>query len=211
MSARPANNAVWLKTLHQWHWISSALCLVCMTLFALTGLTLNHAAQIESKPVVTTRQADAPEPVLAALRVSAHLAEGSKSAPPLPQEAQRWLTQTWSLALADAEVEWSPEEAYVALPRPGGDAWLRVDLGDGHAEYEVTDRGWISWFNDLHKGRHTGSAWFWFIDVFAVCCLVFTITGLLILKVHAAHRPAVWPVVGFGFLLPALLALLFIH
>lgn len=43
---------LWLGTLRQWHWISSALCLVGMLLFSVTGITLNHAGQIESKPQV---------------------------------------------------------------------------------------------------------------------------------------------------------------
>ncbi|NIV36045.1 MAG: hypothetical protein GWN58_43325, partial [Anaerolineae bacterium] len=34
---------LWLGTLRQWHWISSALCLVGMLLFSVTGITLNHA------------------------------------------------------------------------------------------------------------------------------------------------------------------------
>jgi len=27
----------------RWHWISAAICLVGMILFAITGVTLNHA------------------------------------------------------------------------------------------------------------------------------------------------------------------------
>ena len=69
-----------------------------------------------------------------------------------------------------------------------------IGLIEGDVEYELTDRGWVSWLNDLHKGRHTGVVWSWFIDIFAVCCLVFCITGFLILKVHASNRPTVWPV-----------------
>jgi hypothetical protein len=65
--------------------------------------------------------------------------------------------------------------------------------------------------NDLHKGRHAGAAWSGFIDVFAIACLVFCVTGLLILKLHAANRPATWPVTGLGLVLPALIALLLIH
>ncbi|MBL8445053.1 MAG: PepSY-associated TM helix domain-containing protein, partial [Zoogloeaceae bacterium] len=49
----PAENhkrrAVWLRTLHQWHWISSAICLFGMFLFAVTGITLNHAGAIEAR------------------------------------------------------------------------------------------------------------------------------------------------------------------
>jgi hypothetical protein len=82
---------------------------------------------------------------------------------------------------------------------------------DGNAEYEKTDRGWISWLNDMHKGRNAGAIWGWFIDVFALACLVFCITGFLILKYHAANRPSTWPVIGFGIVLPIVLALLFVH
>jgi hypothetical protein len=55
------------------------------------------------------------------------------------------------------------------------------------------------------------TAWSWFIDIFAAACLVFCITGLFILKMHAGNRPFTWPMVGLGLVLPALLALLFIH
>ena len=59
-SANPARRAGWLKTLHQWHWISSAVCLMAMLLFSFTGFTLNHAAQIEAKPQVTRLKATLP-------------------------------------------------------------------------------------------------------------------------------------------------------
>ena len=39
------------KTLLRWHWISSALCLIGMLGFAITGFTLNHAADIEAQPI----------------------------------------------------------------------------------------------------------------------------------------------------------------
>ena len=55
------NALPWLGTLRQWHWISSALCLAGMLLFAVTGITLNHATQIEAKPRVINHQAQLPE------------------------------------------------------------------------------------------------------------------------------------------------------
>jgi len=115
-----------------------------------------------------------------------------------------------SLDVRGKRAEWSEEDAYVALPRPGGDAWLRI-AADGGAEYEATSRGWISWLNDMHKGRNTGTVWSWFIDIFAIACVVFCVTGFLILKYHAANRPSTWPVIGFGIVLPAVIALLFVH
>jgi hypothetical protein len=175
-----------------------------MLLFSVTGITLNHASQIEASPQITSQKATLPPQTLNDLRASAN-------AVVLPQALHEWVDRSWRIKLPDGAAEWSPEELYVPLPRPGGDAWLRIDLDSGEAEYELTDRGWISYLNDLHKGRNTGSSWSWFIDIFAGLCLVFSITGLLILKFHAVNRPLTWPMVGMGIVIPALLALLFIH
>lgn len=210
MSASPqASRAVWLKNLHQWHWISSALCLLGMFLFSVTGITLNHASQIEAKPSVVRRQATAPAALTAELKRFAQAHDGDKA--PLPAAAELWLRDTWSLKAGGRAAEWSVDEVYLPLPKAGGDAWVRIGLEDGAAEFENTDRGWISWLNDVHKGRNTGAAWNWFIDIFAGACLVFCVTGLLILKFHAANRPFTWPMVGLGVLIPFVIALLFIH
>ncbi|WP_050467213.1 PepSY-associated TM helix domain-containing protein [Herbaspirillum chlorophenolicum] len=205
--------AFWLKHLHQWHWISSGMCLVAMLAFAATGLTLNHAAQIEAKPQVSHRHAQLPEALLAPLRRQAEAADskGSSARDELPAPVRDWIAQQLSVAVGAQAAEWSADEVYVSLPRPGGDAWLRVALEDGKVEYEKTDRGWISYLNDLHKGRNTGTAWSWFIDIFAVACLVFCITGLFLLQMHAGKRPATWPLVVLGLVAPLLLAILFIH
>jgi hypothetical protein len=107
--------------------------------------------------------------------------------------------------------EWSRDDLYVALPRPGGDAWASIDLRSGEAQYELTTRGWIAYLNDLHKGRNAGAAWAVFLDIFAAACVIFSVTGLLLLKLHARGRAATWPLVGFGLVAPLLLAMLFIH
>lgn len=198
--------AYWLKTLHQWHWISAALSLMGLLVFAATGFTLNHASQIESAPQVSTRTATLPAELRMLVAPSA-----AASSPSLPEPVVGWVAHEWKLDVAGRRAEWSPEEVYLPLPRPGGDAWLRITRDDGAIEYERTDRGWISYLNDLHKGRNTGSAWSWFIDIFAGACLVFAFTGLFILKMHAANRPSTWPLVAFGLAAPVLLALLFIH
>lgn len=203
---RTPSRAFWLKQLHQWHWISSALCLIGMLLFAVTGFTLNHAGQIEARPETVHRNAQLPEVLLRTVA-----GDDERKGVAVPKAIVDWAHAALDVDLAGRSGDLSEDELYVSMPRPGGDAWLSIDRGNGKVEYEHTDRGWISYLNDLHKGRNAGPAWGWFIDVFALACVIFSITGLLLLKMHAAQRGATWPLVAFGLLLPLLLALIFIH
>jgi uncharacterized protein len=198
--------AFWLKQLHQWHWISSALCLVGMLLFAITGFTLNHAGQIEAKAQTVHRNAQLSVPLLRAVA-----GDDARKGAALPAAVVDWVAGTLDVDVAGRTGDWSSDEIYVSMPRPGGDAWLSIDRESGKVEYERSTRGVIAYLNDLHKGRHAGAAWGWFIDVFALACVIFSVTGLLLLKMHAAQRGATWPLVAFGLVLPLLLALIFIH
>ncbi len=204
-AASVRRRAYWLKTLYRWHWLSSAACLVALLAFAFTGLTLNHAGAIEARPQVVTRTDRLPGALLSQLR-SVH--DGSA---PLPDDVVAWLAERVDVRARGRTGEWSDREVYVALPRPGGDAWVSIALDGGRVQYESTDRGWIAYFNDLHKGRNTGPAWSWFIDVFAAACLLFALTGLCLLWLHGRSRPSTWPMVGLGVVLPLVVALLFIH
>ena len=47
--------------------------------------------------------------------------------------------------------------------------------------------------------------------MFAIAALVFSATGLLIMKMHAASRPMTWPITALGVLIPALLAIWMAH
>jgi hypothetical protein len=181
------------------------VCLVGMLLFAITGITLNHAAKIEGDPGVENHQLELPAALLPQLE--AHV-EGMA---PLPPALAAWLREELDAPIGGREAEWTADEVYLSMPGPGRDAWLAIDKAAGTVEYERTDRGWISYLNDLHKGRNSGPAWGWFIDVFAIACIVFTVTGLFLLQMHARQRPTTWPWVGLGLVVPVVLALLFIH
>ena len=202
----PKRRSYWLKTLHEWHWISSALCLVGVLLFSITGITLNHSSQIEATPVVLNLKATLPPDLIAAMSNE----PGGDNAT-LPAHMRDWIADEMDVRIGKRSGEWSDDEIYVSMPRAGGDAWMSIDRTTGEIEYERTDRGWIAWFNDLHKGRNTGAAWNWFIDIFAIACIVFSVTGFFLLQLHARQRPLTWPLVGLGSLVMLLIAILFIH
>ncbi|MEZ5462838.1 PepSY-associated TM helix domain-containing protein [Dokdonella sp.] len=196
----------WLKTMHEWHWISSALCLIGVLLFSVTGITLNHSSQIEAKPVVVTLKATLPADLIARIKPEPGEAEAA-----LPGVVSDWISEAMDVRVGSRPGEWSESEVYISMPRAGGDAWMSIDRASGEVEYERTDRGWIAWLNDLHKGRNTGAVWNWFIDVFAIACIVFALTGFVLLQLHSRQRPLTWPMVGLGLMVMLLIAILFIH
>jgi hypothetical protein len=196
----------WMKQLHMWHWMSAAISLIGMAGFAATGITLNHAGSIDAKPTVIGHDGQLPAPLL---RMLAPRPASDKAALPAPVAVH--LARAIGLDPAGKPGEWSDADVYVALPRPGGDAWISIDRRSGAITSERTDRGWISYLNDLHKGRNTGAAWQWFIDLFAAACLIFTTTGLLLLQILAKNRRLIWPLVGLGLAAPLLVIILFIH
>jgi len=204
MKSKFRSRAFWLRHMRQWHWISAAVCLVGMLLFAITGITLNNAALIESSPRVQTQSQSLPADVLAVTKAAREVAE-------IPQMLQEWLRTQMGIKVGERTGEWSEQELYISLPRPGGDGWISIDLADGAVSHETTDRGWIAYLNDLHKGRNTGAVWAWFLDVFAIATIVFCLTGLVLMQLMASGRPSTWPLVSMGFIVPALLLILFIH
>ncbi len=197
----------WMTQARIWHWISGAATLVGMILFAFTGITLNHAADIEGRPQVETVEIVMPDEILGLLAETPE--EGAPQI--LPGEAADWLSSRTGAAVSRRAAEWSDTDIYVGMPRPGGDAWLSIDRETGDVVYEHTDRGAISWLNDLHKGRNTGPVWFWFLDIFSVAAILFCLSGLVLLWMHAPRRPVTWFVVGAGLLVPGAIAIFLIH
>lgn len=198
--------AFWLRQLHSWHWISAALSLAGMLLFAVTGLTLNHAGSLSARPSQEERQAAVPARLQAALQT---LPDGGDQ--PVPPALARWAAEAFAIDIAELAAEVDADEVFVTVPRPGGEGALRLDRATASASYTVTSRGWVAYFNDLHKGRHAGRVWSWFIDGTAASCIVFTLTGFALLWMHGRARPFTWPLAGLSLLAPVLIALLFVH
>ncbi len=197
----------WKKQARIWHWISGAVCLIGMLLFAVTGITLNHAADIKTKPQINSAEITLSRDALRHLTTLP--LEGEIDA--LPREIVHLLRRELGINTAGREAELTDIDVYVGLRRPGGDAWLAIDRETGLVEYETTSRGTISYLNDLHKGRDTGLAWAIFLDVFSVATIFFCLTGLWLLQIHSAKRAITWPLTIGGLALPVLLLFFFVH
>ena len=97
-----------------------------MAIFALTGITLNHAGQIEAAPKVVMREGQLPQPLIAEPE---ELVPACQSA--LTDGGERLAADARWASTFGRDTEWSAQEVYVALPRPGGDAWLSIDRNSG--------------------------------------------------------------------------------
>jgi hypothetical protein len=196
--------------MHEWHWISSAVALLGLLFFAVTGITLNHADSFESAQQQYSTVSHEIPPELVGTLTQAIREYGEGEGPPT-EPLRKWIHDAFGVETAGKVANWTADQIDFSLERPGGDAWLKLDLVQGKAEYHVSDAGWMAYFNDLHKGRHTGAAWAWFIDLIAAACVIFAVTGFVILKMHAVNRSLTWPLVGLGILVPLVIAALFIH
>jgi hypothetical protein len=195
-----------LGSVRQWHWISAAICIVGMLFFSWTGITLNHAADIPAKNEIATIETQLPD----ALIQTWQPVENEKNA--LEKNIIEHLDKQFSLTIpSNMQGEFSDGEFYLAMPEPGVDAWLSIDAESGELIYERTDRGWISFFNDLHKGRYTNTAWIWFIDAFAVGSIIFCLSGLWLLIKQTSFRLSTWPYVTLGVLIPFIIILTNLH
>lgn len=203
---KPSRKSFWTKQLYTWHWVSSAISLIGLLLFAITGFTLNHAADIEASPTSVEASATLP-PALVEL-VKPDDAPDSKK--PLPADVATFVDDALKMKTR-GDAEWSANEIYLGMPRPGGDSWVSIDRETGEITSEVSSRGAIAYLNDLHKGRNSGTAWSWFIDIFVLACVIFSLTGLCLLQIHAKNRKSTWPLVIAGLVIPALIAVFLIH
>lgn len=203
-SSPTAKSGFWRNQLRQWHWISSAVSLMGLLLFAVTGFTLNHAAQIEAQPKITKIEKQVPPATLAGL------ASVTANVPLTPVQATA-IRSAVGIDVRGATVDADDDGIYLTLSAPGADSTLEISRIDGHATYERTDRGLIAVLNDLHKGRHSGPVWAMFIDLIAIACVVFAVTGLGLLWLYARGRRVTWPLVALGLVLPFILFLLFVH
>jgi len=201
---RASKREFWSRHLRQWHWISSAVCLVLMLLFAASGITLNHADYFEGKGESVSREFPLSEEMSARL---VRLENGHV----LPDAIAAELHRQTGAELFARTIDNQYGELGFDLARPGVDASLTIDLNARKIFLEEIDRGPVAMVNDLHKGRNTGPAWKLLIDIGAAFFLLFTLTGFGLLFLQARRRASTWPLASLGLIVPVLIYILLVH
>lgn len=73
------------------------------------------------------------------------------------------------------------DECEITFQGPGYAATARIDRTTGSYSLDVTTNDLVTIMNDLHKGRHTGAAWSWVIDLSAVLSALIAVSGFLLI------------------------------
>lgn len=82
-------------------------------------------------------------------------------------------------ALSDFRIDDS--QCAVSFKGPGYTADIFVDRATGKYELTETRMGMVAVLNDLHKGRDTGKAWSWMIDISAAIMTLVSISGFILI------------------------------
>ena len=152
------------------HVCLSIVLLFLLIFFSITGVTLNHPSwggTVKESSKVFQLTETLP------IKDSALLLQ-SKS-------FRRLIRQEFWVDLRFAKIENDGGILVVDAQNPGRATLMEIDLTSGEIQSYTTNYGWIAFFNDLHKGRHTQTLWRALIDVSAALVVIFSITGLILL------------------------------
>ncbi len=155
------------RYVHGW---LSAFAFIVLFFFSLTGLFLNNPdwfePEKEQQPVTLTLPAVLLQQIKAQENPSASIID--------------YVRSKQSIAGRYQSSEVMDNEVMIRLESPAGstDIWTMLDTG----EIEVTAKpaSAVSLINDLHRGKNSGKAWSWLIDVSAVIILLLSIAGYIL-------------------------------
>lgn len=183
MKASAFNVQRFMRALHSY---SAMWVLLLLLFFSVTGITLNH-------PNWQSQWGSYQRMELVALPASLQLAKWPEQ--PLQQalyasDLHRWLQQDFQLKAADWRYQYDAADELLELEfkRPAGYAMVLVDFAAGEVEVEQSFAGYLALANDLHKGRDSGALWSWLIDVTAISCLLFSLTGFYLLLKNKSQK-----------------------
>lgn len=169
------------------HIYLTMLGLAVMLLFGVTGLTINHEEALGGATVrAQEHKGEVPRALLEArdhLRVVEHLRGALR--------IRGAMTNFTDLS----------DELAISFKEPG-EVWdISVDKGSGKVTARSETYGKLALLNNLHRGRYTGAAWSWVIDISAVLIVLACVTGFILWLALPRRRQ-----LGIAFLVAGTLA-----
>lgn len=167
--------------------------------FALTGITLNHAALFESGGAREREIEDDIPPTLVAA-----------AATPDRDALAAHLRAKHALKGEPVDFDVDAEMCSLVFKGPGYTADVSIDRAAARAVIRETQLGAVAVLDDLHKGRDTGRVWSLIIDLSAGLMAVSSLTGLWLLFYVRRRRAAGIVVTVVGSIVLTAIALLFV-
>ena len=155
------------RYVHGW---LSAFAFLTLLFFSVTGLLLNHPEWFEPTKTEETTQLILPESVLKSIKQQENPSDTILN---YVRQQQNVVGRYQSSEVMDNEV-------MIRLESPAGatDIWVMADTG----ETEITQKpaSTVSMLNDLHRGKNSGLAWSWLIDISAIIVIALSLVGYIL-------------------------------
>jgi hypothetical protein len=153
------------------HIYLSMVSFAVVLFFSVTGLTLNHADKFQGKTQTIKDKG----------KLDVAWVNNKDTLLVAKLNIVEFLRSKYSVKGAVTDFRIDETQVSLSFKGPAYEADAFIDRTTGEYELSQTRSGFIGFINDLHKGRDTGSAWLWVIDISAVFLVVVSLSGLILL------------------------------
>ena len=140
--------------------------LLVLLLFGITGFTINHEEWFgATRPRVTESEGKTPLNLITAgdaLRIVEHL------------------RSTFRITGAMTDYDVGDDKVSVSFKEPGRIWEVVVDKTTGRTTVHAEAFNLVAFINNLHRGRYSGPAWSWVIDLSALLIVLACVTGIVL-------------------------------
>lgn len=165
-------NKKFIAKITRWlHIYLSMISFVIVLFFSVTGLTLNHADFFQKRVSNSETKGT----------LNKNWVNAADTAKIQKLEIVEYFRTKHKVKGAVSDFRIDDSEISFVLKAPGYSADTYIDRVDGSYSLMETNQGLMGFFNDLHKGRDTGKAWLWVIDISAILMTLVSLTGLILL------------------------------
>lgn len=158
--------AGWVRWLHIY---LSMFSFAALFFFAATGITLNHPPWTDGQQ--TVRQYDG--------KIDSAWVAVDSAVNEL--QVVEYFRNAYGIKARVSDFVSDETECTVSFKGPGYAADVFIDRETATYQMTITQYGVIAIMNDLHKGRDSGGAWAWLIDISAVLMILVSLTGFIMI------------------------------
>ncbi|MGI1679864.1 MAG: PepSY-associated TM helix domain-containing protein [Cellvibrionaceae bacterium] len=189
------------------HIYLSTCLFTLLILFCMTGIVLNHLDWLDG-----TSNDGSVEEVLTKEIFNTGASDEHQALSDISLNGiKEILNDKYQLSAVSA-IEYDDDMGEIILDYkiPGGYASAVIDTNEKIMMIDYRQGSAWSIMGDLHKGRHSGVAWSWVIDISAALMVLFSLTGLIILFQNKKHRMKAFMFSVAGTTTPIVIYILFV-